>query len=113
VVFLAGDLLLWKSSLQQEHALWSTELELIGLSMVLKTTIPLMALLQEMDELGFPVGDRNKGVHCKIFEDKNGAPAIASMPKTRPRTKHINKFFASSTIRIERTPATASARSTC
>ena len=32
VVFLAGAHLLWKSSLQQEHALSSTESELIGLS---------------------------------------------------------------------------------
>jgi hypothetical protein len=49
-----------------------------------------MAMLQEMDELGFPVGNRNKHINCKLFEDNNGALAIASMPKTRPRTKHIN-----------------------
>jgi hypothetical protein len=81
VVFLAGVPLLWKSSLQQEHALSSTESELIGLSMALKTTIPLMAMLQEMKDFGFPVGSGNKDIHCELFEDNNGALAIASMPK--------------------------------
>ena len=33
-------------------------------------------------------------VHCEAFEDNNGALAIASIPKMRPRTKHINnKYF--------------------
>jgi hypothetical protein len=94
VVFLAGVPLLWKSSLQQEHALSSTESELLGLSVVLKTTIPMMAMMQEMMELGFPVESGDKALHCELFEDNSGALAIASMPKVRPRTKHINnKYF--------------------
>ena len=33
-------------------------------------------------------------IHCKAFEDNNGALAIAKVPKMRPRTKHINlKYF--------------------
>ena len=33
-------------------------------------------------------------VHCKAFEDNNGALAIAKVPRMRPRTKHINtKYF--------------------
>jgi hypothetical protein len=80
--------------LQQEHALSSTELELIGLSMALKTTIPLMAMLQEMKDLGFPVGSGDKHICCELFKDNNGALAIALMPKVRPGTKHINnKYF--------------------
>jgi hypothetical protein len=94
VVFLAGIPLVWKSSLQQEHALSSTESELIELSMALKTTIPMMAMLQEMKDLGFPVGSGDKALHCELFEDNSGALAIASMPKVRPQTKHINdKYF--------------------
>jgi hypothetical protein len=96
--------LLWKSSLQQEHALSSTESELIGLSMALKTAIPLMELLREMDELGFPVGNRDKQIHCTLFEDNNGALAIATLPKTRPRTKHINNryfHFVDHTSRVD------------
>ena len=62
--------------------------------MALKTAIQLMELLREMYELGFPVGDREKQILCTLFEDNNGALAIASMPRVRPRTKHINnKYF--------------------
>jgi hypothetical protein len=62
--------------------------------MALKTTIPLMAMLQEMKDLGFPVGSGDKHIGCELFQDNNGALAIASMPKVRPRTKHINnKYF--------------------
>ena len=33
-------------------------------------------------------------MHCEAIEDNNGALAIASVPKMRPRTKHINnKYF--------------------
>ena len=62
--------------------------------MSLKTAIPLVSLLKEMNELGFPVGDQDKQIHCKLFEDNNGALAIATLPKVCPRTKHINnKYF--------------------
>ena len=27
---------------------------------------------------------------CKVFEDNTGALALATVPKMRPRTKHIN-----------------------
>jgi hypothetical protein len=104
IIFFKGVPLLWKSSLQQEHALSSTESELIGLSMALKTAIPLMELLREMHELGFPVGNREKQIHCTLFEDNNGALAIATLPKTRPRTKHINNryfHFVDHTSRVD------------
>jgi hypothetical protein len=29
-------------------------------------------------------------VHCKVFEDNEGAIEIAKVPKMRPRTKHLN-----------------------
>jgi len=29
-------------------------------------------------------------VHCKVFEDNAGAIEIATVPKMRPRTKHLN-----------------------
>jgi hypothetical protein len=29
-------------------------------------------------------------MHCKLFEDNNGALIMATSPKIRPRTKHIN-----------------------
>ena len=47
-----------------------------------------------MKELGLPVITDQNSIHCSIFEDNSGALAIAKLPKTRPRTKHINvKYF--------------------
>ena len=50
-----GCPLIWKSQLQTEIALSSTESEYTGLSYVLHEAIPLMALLKELKEQGFPV----------------------------------------------------------
>jgi hypothetical protein len=94
VISYAGVPLLWKSSLQGEIALSSTESELIGLSAALRTAIPLQNILTEMKELGFDIVPDAPVISCKVFEDNNGALTIASVPKMRPRTKHINtKYF--------------------
>ena len=80
--------------MQGEIALSSTESELIGLSLALRTAIPLQRILNEMKELGFGISPEGPVVHCEAFEDNNGALAIASVPKMRPRTKNINnKYF--------------------
>jgi hypothetical protein len=53
-------------------------------------------MLQEMAGLGFPVllNEREQTIHCAVFEDNSGALQIATVPKMRPRTKHINnKYF--------------------
>ena len=78
-----------KSSLQQEIALSSTESEVTGLSYALRDAIPVMNLLQEMQENGFPVTDSKAKVHCKVFEDNSGALEMVRLPKMRPRTKHV------------------------
>ena len=60
----------------------------------LRTAIPLQHILNEMKELGFDILPPGPVIHCKAFEDNNGALAIAKVPKMRPRTKHINnKYF--------------------
>ena len=47
-----------------------------------------------MKELGFPIAEQQPVIHCELFEDNNGALAIAQFTKMRPRTKHINsKYF--------------------
>jgi Reverse transcriptase (RNA-dependent DNA polymerase) len=79
----------WKSTLQQEIALSSTESEITGLSYALRETIPIIRLLEEMEELGYPVSGGTK-VHCEVFEDNSGAIEIARKHKYRPRTKHLN-----------------------
>ena len=94
VIMYAGAPILWQSQLQTEIALSSTESELIGMSMALRTAIPIMRLFQEMKEMGYDVFPGEAQIHCKLFEDNNGALTIARVPKMRPRTKHINlKYF--------------------
>ena len=94
IITYAGVPLLWKSQMQGEIALSSTESELIGLSAGLRTTIPLQHILNEMKQLGFDIVPNGPVIQCTAFEDNNGALAIASVPKMRPRTKHINtKYF--------------------
>ena len=94
IITYAGVPLVWKSQLQGEIALSSTESELIGLSAGLRTAIPLQHMLNEMKERGFHIVPEGPTIHCKAFEDNNGALAIASEPRMRPRTKHTNnKYF--------------------
>ena len=94
IVSYCGVPLFWKSQMQTEIALSSTEAEFIALATATRATIPIQRILMEMKERGFPVVvDKNK-IHCSVFENNSGALAIAKLPKTRPRTKHINvKYF--------------------
>jgi hypothetical protein len=93
IISYAGVPLLWKSSLQGEIALSSTESELIGLSTALRTAIPIHNMLMEMKGLGFNILNDDPVIKCEIFEDNNGALTIASVPRMRPRTKHINTRY--------------------
>ena len=94
IITYAGIPLLWKSQMQGEIALSSTESEVIGLSAGLRTAIPLQHVLNEMKALGFDILPEGPTIVCKAFEDNNGALAIAKVPRMRPRTKHINnKYF--------------------
>ena len=85
-----GCPIIWKSQLQTEIALSSTESEYTGLSYALREAIPIMELLKEMRTHGFDVKNHRPKVHCKVFEDNSGALEIATVHKVRPRTKHIN-----------------------
>lgn len=86
----AGCPILWKSQLQTEVALSSTESEYTGLSYALREAIPIMNLFQEMKESGIPIGSSKAKVKCTVFEDNSGALEIARVHKFRPRTKHLN-----------------------
>jgi hypothetical protein len=39
---------------------------------------------------GFEMEATTPTVHCRAFEDKSGAIELATVHKTRPRTKHLN-----------------------
>jgi hypothetical protein len=89
-IMYKGCPLIWKSQLQTEIALSSTESEYNGLSYALREVIPIMELLKEMKGFGFPIRRTKPKVHCKVFEDNSGALEMAKTHKYRPRTKHIN-----------------------
>lgn len=90
VLNYGGCPLIWASRLQTEIALSSTESEYIALSQSLREVIPMMDLINELHEAGFKLNDKIPEVHCKAFEDNNGALEMATVHKLRPRTKHIN-----------------------
>ena len=90
VISYAGVPVTWKSQLQTEIALSSTESEINGLSYALREAIPIMELLKEMEQRGFDINPVIPKIHCKVFEDNTGAIEIAKVPKARPRTKHLN-----------------------
>ena len=75
---------MWKSQLQTEIALSSTESEYTGLSYALHETIPMMELLKEMKSIGLPVTPANADVHCRVFEDNSGAIEMAQVHKYGP-----------------------------
>ena len=77
----AGCPTLWKSQLQTEIALSSCESEYAGLSYSLRDAMPIMNVLKEMKERGFPVPTAKAAVHCKVFEDNSGALETAKVHK--------------------------------
>jgi hypothetical protein len=90
IIMYAGCAVLWKSQMQTEIALSSTESEYTGLSYALRDAIPIMELLKEMKKRKFPIRSTIPNVHCKVFEDNSGALEMAKVHKSRPRTKHLN-----------------------
>ena len=52
--------------------------------------IPLLGLIQELNDAGFTMKNAPPKVHCRAFEDNSDALEMARVPKMRPRSKHIN-----------------------
>jgi hypothetical protein len=89
IIMYAGCPIVWKSQLQQEIALSSTESEYTGLSYALREVIPIMELLKEIRRRKVKVS-ATADIYCKVFEDNSGALEMAKVHKYRPRTKHLN-----------------------
>ena len=81
---------MWKSQLQGEISLSSTESEYTGLSYALREAIPIMELLNEMKKYKFPITNKTPRIKCNVYEDNSGAIELAMTHKYRPRTKHLN-----------------------
>ena len=90
MILYNGCLVAHKSQMQTDIALSTTEAEFTGLSSSLRETIPIIRLLKEMREKKFPIISTTADIKCKVFEDNSGAIELATVFKTRPRTKHIN-----------------------
>lgn len=90
IIMYRGIPISWASQLQTEIALSSTESEFIGLSALLRKIIPILELLQELNNAGFAVTTTSPVIRATVYEDNEGARAIANVPKMRPRTKHLN-----------------------
>ena len=82
---------IWASRLQTEIALSTTEAEYIALSAALREVIPIIDLCHEASVRKVPtIPMHSPKVFCKVFEDNSGAYELATTPKLRPRTRHIN-----------------------
>jgi hypothetical protein len=79
--------------MQTEVALSTTEAEYIALSTALREVIWLMDLCSELKAKISPRILAIPTVYCKAFEDNSGAYELATAPKMRPRTKHINAKY--------------------
>ena len=90
IILYYGCPLIWTSQLQTEIAPSSTESEYTGLSYALREAIPIMTLLEELKEQGFPVDKTKASIQCKVSEDNSGAIEIATNHKWHPRTKNLN-----------------------
>ena len=90
IILYYGCPWIWKSQLQTEIALSSIESEYTGLSYALCKAIPLLSLLDELKEQGFPVDQTKATIQCKVFEDNSGAIEIETNHKWCPQTKHLN-----------------------
>jgi hypothetical protein len=90
IIKYAGCPMHWSSKMQNEIALSTTEAEYIALSQAMREVLPIIWLMEEAKQLGVPVLNATPKVHCKVFEDNTGAIEIATVPKMRPRTKHLN-----------------------
>mmetsp|Transcript_14262 Transcript_14262/g.16582 ORF Transcript_14262/g.16582 Transcript_14262/m.16582 type:complete len:101 (+) Transcript_14262:473-775(+) len=53
----------------------------------------MMRLMQELKDNGFEDTYTKPKIRCKAFEDNTGALALATVPKIRPRTKHVNLVY--------------------
>jgi hypothetical protein len=120
VIMYAGCPMLWSSKMLSEVTLSTTESEYCEISNALRSTIPLMSLVNEIRErydanlVGVPV------VKCEVFEDNSGAVELSMVHKMRPRTKHINvkyhhfrEHVRKKLIRISHVPSEENCADSC
>ena len=90
IIKVHGCPIVWKSQLQTEIALSSSESEYTGLLYALREAIPIMHLITELSNMGFLYKQDPPKIFFEVFEDNSGAIEMANIHKYRPRTKHLN-----------------------
>jgi hypothetical protein len=93
IIRYCGCPITWRSKLQTEVALSTTEAEYVALSQSLREVIPIMNLLTEAKKANIDVHHTKPIIRCTVFEDNAGALELANVPKMRARTKHINSKY--------------------
>ena len=90
IIMYAGCPITWASKMQTDISLSTTESEYSALSEAAWEVLWLMGLMTEVKTKLLPDTVDTPTIKCTIFEDNEGALAMAKLPKMRPRTKHIN-----------------------
>ncbi|KAI2491170.1 G-protein coupled peptide receptor [Fragilaria crotonensis] len=96
VILYASCPVIWASKLQSEIALSTTESEYLAISTATREVLPLMELVQEMQDHGCGLTATTPRLHCWVFEDNSGAIELATSVKNskmRPRMRHINTKY--------------------
>ena len=88
VISYAGCPIFWKSKLQSEIALSTTEAEYMALSMSMREVLPFLNLMNDIRNF-LPVNDNPPRMKCTAWEDNRSCIRVAESPKFTPRTKHI------------------------
>ena len=89
IIKCANCPVIWKSQLQREIALSSTESEYTGLSYSIREAIPIINILEEMSKY-HQLSTIKPKLYLKVYEDNVGAIEMANNHEYRPRTKHLN-----------------------
>jgi len=90
ILAYGGCPIVWASKIQKEVALSTTEAEYNAMSESLRHVIHMMQLVDELQvDRKWTMFDGAPNVHCTVLEDNNGCCSMASLPKMRPRTKHL------------------------
>lgn len=89
VIAFASCPLLWVSELQSKVAPSTTKAKPIALSQSMREPILVQDLAAEPTEAIRMKDKPSFCEHSTVFEDNNGALALAAVPKMTPRSKHI------------------------
>jgi len=80
--------LVWRSQLLSKITLAVQEAEYSALSQALRTLLPIRLLLIEVSNaIGLP-NSLTSTIHARVFEDNNGALALATQQRITRRTRH-------------------------